>query len=46
MKDKKQSIKTFTQVINTTKAEMDKVKAKLDHKAEEKKTQMRNGSGF
>jgi hypothetical protein len=46
MKDKKQSIKIFTQVINTTKTEMDKVKDRLDSKAEEKKAQLKNGSEF
>ena len=43
MKDKRQNIKILTQVINTTKTEMDKVKTRLDAKAEEKKAQMRNG---
>ncbi|CDW82929.1 kinesin motor domain-containing protein [Stylonychia lemnae] len=43
MKDKRQHIKTFTQVINTTKQEMDKIKARLDSKGEEKKAQLRSG---
>jgi kinesin family protein 6/9 len=46
MKDKKQHIKMLTQVINTTKVEMDKVKERLDAKGEEKKAQLKNGADF
>lgn len=46
MKDKKQNIKMLTQVINATKQEMDKVKGRLDTKAEEKKAQMKSGAEF
>jgi kinesin family protein 6/9 len=42
MKDKRSEIKTYTQVINTTKVEMDRVKVRLDHKAEEKKLSMKD----
>jgi hypothetical protein len=37
MKDKRVVIKQLTSIINATKLEMDKVKTRLDHKAEEKK---------
>lgn len=37
MKDKKSLIKTLTSIINQTKTEMDKVKAKLDDKNLQKK---------
>ena len=52
MNYKRNSIKTFTQVINATKTEMDHVKSRLDQKQDEKKAQMggRNdefsGDGF
>lgn len=42
MRDKRSYIKTLTQVINSTKAEMDKVKTKLDDKAHEKKMQLKD----
>jgi hypothetical protein len=36
-------VKILTQIINQTKQEMDKVKDRLDQKAEEKKMQMKKG---
>lgn len=41
LKDKKLLVKQLTEVCNTTKRDIDTVKAKLDEKAEEKKRQMR-----
>lgn len=40
-KNKRNTIKTLTQIINSTKLEMDKVKERLDYKQDEKKAQMR-----
>lgn len=37
IKDKRVTIKNLTQIINTTKVEMDKVKSRLDYKQDEKK---------
>ena len=41
MKDKKGKVKYLTEACNEAKREIDKVKAKLDEKSEEKKKQMR-----
>ncbi len=43
MKNRKQEVKILTQIINQTKQELDKVKDRLDQKAEEKKMQMKKG---
>ena len=41
MKEKRSKIKALTQIINATKLEMDRVKARLDDKNHEKKLQMK-----